>query len=192
MTTFIIGDSGHAREISELFWGLKGGECVQVPRNREHIIPSGSPSLLGLGIPKFRLAAYVRLCQELDFISLVHPSASISTSSTIGKGTVVMAGSVISTDSTIGQGCLINWNSTIGHDSSIGIGSVVNPNASVSGGVTIGNGVLVGAGAFILEGRTLGDGCVVGAGAVVIQDVSPGDTVVGVPAHTSHIQTNLR
>ena len=47
---------------------------------------------------------------------------------------------------------------------------------------TLGNGVIVGAGAKILGGITIGDGARVGANAVVIQEVSPGETVVGIPA----------
>ncbi len=47
---------------------------------------------------------------------------------------------------------------------------------------TIGNGVIVGAGAKILGGITVGAGARVGANAVVVQPVSPGETVVGIPA----------
>jgi serine O-acetyltransferase len=48
---------------------------------------------------------------------------------------------------------------------------------------TLGNDVIVGAGAKILGPVTVGDGARIGSNAVVIKDVTPGVTMVGVPAH---------
>ncbi|MDH3706931.1 MAG: transferase, partial [Acidimicrobiia bacterium] len=56
----------------------------------------------------------------------------------------------------------------------------------LSGGVRIGDRVLLGSGAVVLPGCRIGDDVVVGAGAVVTGDVSPGCTVVGVPAQPVH------
>lgn len=59
-------------------------------------------------------------------------------------------------------------------------------------GIIIGNGVLIGAGAIVIA-RTnvtlhIGDGATIGAGAVVTKDVSPGETVVGVPARVISVE----
>ncbi len=48
---------------------------------------------------------------------------------------------------------------------------------------TLGSGVIVGAGAKILGPITVGDEARIGSNAVVLKDVSPGATMVGVPAH---------
>lgn len=48
--------------------------------------------------------------------------------------------------------------------------------------IHIGHRVAIGSGALIMGGVTIGHGAVIGAGAVVTRDVSPGATVVGVPA----------
>src|SRR5262249_35048041 len=77
---------------------------------------------------------------------------------------------------------LCNFACTLGHEVELGRGSVINPGANISGGVRIGDGVLVGTGAQILQYLNIGAGATVGAGAVVTKDVSPGTTVVGVPA----------
>ena len=47
---------------------------------------------------------------------------------------------------------------------------------------TVGNGVIIGAGAKVLGNITVGDNARVGANAVVVQAVTPGTTVVGIPA----------
>lgn len=49
--------------------------------------------------------------------------------------------------------------------------------------ITIGENVWIGGGAIVTGGVTIGDDAIVGAGAVVVDNVSPGATVVGVPAH---------
>jgi serine O-acetyltransferase len=48
---------------------------------------------------------------------------------------------------------------------------------------TLGNDVIIGAGAKILGPITVGDGARIGSNAVVLKDVTPGVTMVGVPAH---------
>jgi serine O-acetyltransferase len=48
---------------------------------------------------------------------------------------------------------------------------------------TIGDDVVIGAGAAVLGPFTVGRGARIGSNAVVIREVSPGATVVGVPAH---------
>jgi acetyltransferase-like isoleucine patch superfamily enzyme len=46
-------------------------------------------------------------------------------------------------------------------------------------------GVFLGAGAVVLPGLRIGAAAVVAAGAVVTADVSPGQTVMGVPARAA-------
>lgn len=48
--------------------------------------------------------------------------------------------------------------------------------------VKIGADVWIGAGAIIMPGVVVGDAAIIGAGAVVTKNVTPGETVVGVPA----------
>jgi serine acetyltransferase len=50
------------------------------------------------------------------------------------------------------------------------------------GSVTVGRAAHVGAGAVVIPCRAIGDHATVGAGAVVARDVTPGTTVIGVPA----------
>lgn len=115
-------------------------------------------------------------------VSVIDPRAVVGTGTTIDDGSVVLPTAFVSCDVRLGAGTHVNYGATIGHDVVCGTAVTVLPGAHVGGAVTLGDGVLVGSGAVILQGRTIGDGAVVGAGAVVTSDVTPGSTVVGVPA----------
>ena len=69
----------------------------------------------------------------------------------------------------------------IGSDVTIQAGVVVGLRVE-RGFPTIGDGVTLAAGCKVLGKITVGDGATVGANAVVLSDVSPGATMVGVPA----------
>ena len=111
-----------------------------------------------------------------------HPAASISKRSSLGEGSVVMAGVCINTNATIGKHCIINTSSTIDHDCIIDDFVHVAPSSALAGGVEVGEGSFIGLGAFIIQGVKVGKWCVIGAGSVVIRDVHDFSVVAGVPA----------
>jgi sugar O-acyltransferase (sialic acid O-acetyltransferase NeuD family) len=114
--------------------------------------------------------------------TLVHPQASIGSSTTLGEGAVVCAGARLSTNVTIGRHVHVNANATIGHDTVIGDFTSLNPMAAVSGDCHLGPGVLVGVAGVVLNGLRVGDGATIGGAACVVKDVPPGTVVKGVPA----------
>jgi len=118
----------------------------------------------------------------LDTITLVHPSVIASPFVSYGRGTVVCAGSILTNNISIGDWVVINLGCTIGHDVAIGARTVVAPGVHVSGWCSIGSECYIGTGAVLLPRVRIGDGAVIGAGAVVTKDVTPGTTVVGIPA----------
>lgn len=144
-----------------------------------------SPSfLVAVGDPKLRKEIFE---EALNLglstgAAIIHPSASISNSSRIGKGSHVNRLAVISSKSEIGQNCQINRSCSIGHNVKIGNHVSFGPGVIVCGNVEIGDGSLIGAGAVLLPGVKIGSNAIVGAGSVVTKDVGSGRTVKGNPA----------
>lgn len=117
-----------------------------------------------------------------NFPALVHPAATISTTATLGAGTVVSAGVIVQSDTRIGRFCLLNTAASIDHDNEVGDFVSVAPGAHTAGHVSIEEEAFVGLGAVIINGVTVGSRATVGAGAVVTRNVPAGATVVGNPA----------
>jgi UDP-perosamine 4-acetyltransferase len=117
-----------------------------------------------------------------DLLPLVHPTAVISPSASLGSGTVVMPGVIVNANAVIGRYCILNTASSIDHDNRLGDGVQISPGVRSAGGVTIGDMAFIGTGAVLIPGVTIGAGAVVGAGAAVTADVAAGARVGGVPA----------
>ena len=121
--------------------------------------------------------------QSHSFPPVVHPSAVVASSVSLGSGVQVLAGAVVQAGCRIHDNVIVNTRSSVDHDCSIGAHAHVAPGVTLSGGVTVGEGAHIGTGASVIQGVTIGARSVVGAGAVVVRDVSVGCTVVGVPAN---------
>ena len=111
-----------------------------------------------------------------------HPAAIVSTTASIGAGTILSAGVIVQSDTRIGRFCVLNTACTVDHDNIVGDGVSIGPGAHTAGRVTIRDGAFIGLGALIINGVTVGRRATVGAGAVVVRDVPEGVTVVGNPA----------
>ncbi|MDB4559373.1 acetyltransferase [Planctomycetota bacterium] len=154
---------------------------------RDHLPPllaEGHRSLaVAIGDNRSRLDAG-RYGRALGFElpTLKHPSAILAGSASAGSGSVFIAGSVVNAAATIGELVIINTSATVDHDCTIEDACHVCPGAHLGGGVHLEEGVMVGTGASVLPGVRIGAYAVVGAGSVVTGDVSPGTTVVGLPA----------
>jgi sugar O-acyltransferase (sialic acid O-acetyltransferase NeuD family) len=130
-----------------------------------------------------RLAVHAYLtAMGISAISITHPSAWVDPTATLESGNQVLAMAAVGVDVSLGKQCIVNTNASVDHDTRLGDGVHVMPGATIAGQVVIGDQAVIGSGATILPNLHLGDRAVVGAGAVVTHDVSPGTTVVGVPA----------
>jgi UDP-perosamine 4-acetyltransferase len=204
----IIGAGGHARVVLDAartqgldviaaidaradlkgtsFEGIEvlGDETV-LPLARER---GASIALLGVGsidAGMKRRGLYDRVARlGFDLPPVVHRSAVVAPTATLGPASVVFAAAVVNPGARIGTNVIINTAAIVEHDVEIGDHSHISSGAHVAGGVRIGAGCHVGIGATIIQGVRLGDEVLVGAGAVVLADVSGGDRVAGVPARS--------
>lgn len=116
------------------------------------------------------------------FATIVHPSASVSSRATLGKGVCVNFGASVGGGVVIGDHVQLGPGCIIGHDTVIEDFAVIAPGAIVSGFVRVGRNCYVGAGAMVRQQQSIGEEALVGLGAVVVKDVQAGAIVVGNPA----------
>jgi sugar O-acyltransferase (sialic acid O-acetyltransferase NeuD family) len=117
-----------------------------------------------------------------QFVTVRHPSATVSPFAKLGPGVQLMANSVVQPGASLGAGCIVNSAAVVEHDVQLGAFVHVACNATLCGGVRVGEHSHVGAAAVVRQGVRLGDATVVGAGAVVVSDFQGGGTLTGVPA----------
>jgi len=116
------------------------------------------------------------------WVNLVHPTASVSPSASLGVGVFVGPQVSISSNAVIGDFVTIGRNTTFGHDSSIGDYSRLGPAVAIPGLVTLGKNVVVGPGASFVNGVRITDGVLIGAGSVVTRHIRRPLQVMGNPA----------
>lgn len=117
-----------------------------------------------------------------NWITVIHPRATVSNTVKLGIGTVILAGAIVNPDTEIGQHAIINTGATIDHDCKVGDYVHIAPGVHLAGGVQIGDNTLIGIGSAIIPGLHVGNDTTVGAGAVITRDVPASVTARGVPA----------
>ncbi len=120
--------------------------------------------------------------RSYHFSPVIHPSAVISNSASLGEGVQIMAGAVIQAGTCLADNVIINTRASVDHDCYIDSHSHIAVGAVLAGNIRVGEKTLIGAGSIVIQGIAIGIESVVGAGAVVVHDVPAGKTVVGVPA----------
>lgn len=169
-----VAEEGGARVVateSALFEALRAGR-----------LPAEADALaLALGDNDARLRALEALA-HVAVPALIHPSAQVSPSAQIGRGTLVMPRAVVNASARVGAAAIVNTGAIIEHDCVTEDGVHISPCATLCGGVRVGRGSWVAAGSVVVPGVTIGSGATVGAGAVVVRNVPAGSVVVGNPA----------
>ncbi len=133
--------------------------------------------------PGGRLALAARLGLGTErYATLVHPSAVVPRSASIGAGSVLHAATVLTADITLGAHVAVMPTVVLTHDDHVGDGVTFGAGVRVAGSVTIEDAAYLGSGALVREHVVVGSGAVVGMGAVVTQSVPPGEVWTGVPA----------
>lgn len=143
-------------------------------------------AFLGVGgtgdnAPRRRLWDLAR-SKGFELLSVVHPSAVVSASASLGQGVCICPGAVVGAGARLGDNVIVNTGAIVEHDCEIGDHVHVASGAVLAGGVVVAEGAHIGAGASVRQGVHVGREALVAMGAVVIADVPDGAVVAGVPA----------
>jgi sugar O-acyltransferase (sialic acid O-acetyltransferase NeuD family) len=116
------------------------------------------------------------------YATIIHPSASVSGTSRVGSGSVLLAYSVLTAAVTVGSHVAIMPHVTLTHNDIVGDFATLASGVCLGGGVRVGRCAYVGAGALVREQRSIGCRALVGMGAIVTRDVPDDEVWTGVPA----------
>lgn len=200
----IVGAGGFARETAQAVaddgrWrllghlddnpALHGGEVDGVPVlggcELVHELPDARV-VVCVGSPR-DYASRARLVRRLAlpehrYGTVVHPSAVVSASSTVGPGSVLLAQTVLTAGVRVGRHVAVMPQVVLTHDDVLDDFATVASGVRLGGGVRLEQGAYVGAGALVREYAVVGAWSLVGLGSSVLGDVPPGEIWVGSPA----------
>lgn len=188
---YIYGKSGHGSVVADIALanGYKNIIYIDDDKNKKNTIKYSKnldksiPFVIGIGSNKIRKKIAKKLLNDgFYLISLIHPTAYISTIAKIETGSVVMPFCIVNANASIGVGAILNSGCIIEHDCRLGDFVHVSPNASLSGDVCVGDLTHIGISSCIKQGIKIGKNCIVGAGSVVIRDIKNHTICAGVPA----------
>lgn len=140
----------------------------------------------GIGSPanfwnKEKIIAQTQIPLE-KFETLIHPTASVSRMSTLGRGVVVFQQVTITSNVHIGNHVIILPHAVVSHDDDIGDYTCIAAGVSLSGGVTVGASCYLGTQSSYMCNIVIGEQSLIGMGSTVLNDVAPCSVMVGTPA----------
>ncbi|MBI4815138.1 MAG: NeuD/PglB/VioB family sugar acetyltransferase [Deltaproteobacteria bacterium] len=157
--------------------------CIGLSELREFCDRHRAKVVVAIGENERRAARFSEMrAHGFELATVVHPSAVVSPSATIGAGTVVFAGVVINADATVGQNIIVNTLASIEHDNVIGDHAHICPGVRLGGGVSVGVGTQVGIGSCVRDQTKIGAYSLIGAGSVVVADIGDRVQALGCPA----------
>lgn len=116
------------------------------------------------------------------YISVIHPTASVSSFASLGVGVVLHQHVTVSTNSILQDHVLILANSVVNHDCKISEGSIITSGVCLSGAVTLGRCCYIGSNSSIRQDVVVGDYSLVGMQSLVLENVPAKTVVFGSPA----------
>jgi sugar O-acyltransferase (sialic acid O-acetyltransferase NeuD family) len=152
-------------------------ELAEMP-NASVVVCTGRPDNY---LSRPRIVAALGLPPE-RYATIIHPSATVSSTSRIGPGSVLLAYVVLTAAVVVGSHVAVMPHVTLTHDDVVGDFATLAAGVRLGGGVHIASGAYIGAGALVRENRRVGTSALVGMGAVVTCDVPAREVWVGVPA----------
>lgn len=152
---YFYGASGHGKVVLDAIIAQGNTAAAFIDDNHQiktflgyqvdHVLPDNAQTIIAIGDNAIRKNISERFDNSL-LTTVIHPTATISWSAIIGKGTLVGVHAVINAAARVGANCIINSAAIIEHDCVIDDHVHISPHATLCGNVSIGEGTHVGAG----------------------------------------------
>lgn len=172
---FLVSDPEFLTEATHA--GLPVSDLAALPWN-----PGDVACIAGITSPARRSFVAEMRRRGFAFARVVHPTAMVSSSATIGAGSFVGAGAILGAGTTLAEDVLVNRGANLGHDAAIGACATIGPGAVLAGCVSVGAGSVIGVGAVVSDHLSIGCHTMVAAGSVVVRPVGERVLVAGSPA----------
>jgi len=142
--------------------------------------------VMGIGSYRSRLIRH-EILKRLSiprerFVTLVHPSAKVYRSTSLGCGCIIWAGAVLANNSRVDDFVIVLANTVVGANNHICEGAMLASLVVTTSHVTIGHYCHIGAATAIVENVKIGPGSQVVMGSLVARDVPAGVICGGKPS----------
>ncbi|MFC1411663.1 acetyltransferase [Streptacidiphilus sp. N1-12] len=177
---------GHLDDDPGLHGGKVDGTAVLGGCDLVRELPAATRAVICVGSPR-DYAVRARLARRLGlpgerYATVVHPTAVVSASSTVGPGSVLLAHTVLTAAVRVGAHVAVMPQVVLTHDDVVEDFATVASGVRLGGGVRVRRGAYLGAGALVREGTEVGAWSLIGTGSLVLGDVPQGEVWVGSPA----------
>lgn len=99
-----------------------------------------------------------------ELLSVIHPTAFVSPTATLGAGCAVMAGAVVGTEAQLDEGVIVNCGATVDHHCRVDAFGHLGVNACMAGGSVLGHRAWMQAGSALGYGVQVEDDAVLAPG----------------------------
>jgi sugar O-acyltransferase (sialic acid O-acetyltransferase NeuD family) len=178
---FLDDDPGAAAQLAgeDAAVGVRGTIADYAPAS------DGERVAIGIGTPAPRLrVADALVARGATLATVVHPSAWVAPTATLGEGVAIAPFACVGPQVTIGDLGLLNTYASLGHDAVLGRGCVFSSYCVATGHAMLGDAVFLGTAAVVAPGVRVGDGARISAGAVAFREVPAGHLAAGNPARS--------
>jgi sugar O-acyltransferase (sialic acid O-acetyltransferase NeuD family) len=194
---YIFGNGGHSKVVLDTLNKSEYGEILFVVESNPNLkneilfddflkeVRADDRYFIALGdnYSRYKIVEKIQTYQlDIKPITIIHPTACVSNSATIGRGSIVCAMAILGPNTSVGQFCIINTAASLDHDNVLNDYSSIGPRVTTGGNVSIGENTFVGISTTILHGVQIGNNTVIGAHSYVNNNFKDLVVAFGVPA----------
>lgn len=148
----------------------------------DYLPQAGDAFLLAIGIAGVRRrVAEALAARGAAFLTLIHPTAIVAPTASIGVGSILCPYAIVSDSVRLGRFTLMNYHCSLGHDAKTGDFTVLSPYATLGGAAELNADCFLGLHASVAPGKRLGARTKVSANSAALSDTPADSLVYGVP-----------